>query len=880
MAWLGGDSSSDGSGRRVGGRLGRERGQTRWRLPVNSQILRVARYRFRATFGRRWGGYLTIVLLVGLVGGLAMASIAGARRTQASFPFYLASTNPSDLYLTTANWAPGSPNVAGTDLGTAGSLARLHDVRRVENEYSIDAQPLGPSGFPMHAPAKAVSLGVSVLNNDGSIDGEFSDQDRLTPIAGRLANPQVADEIVVSPTVAEGLSLHVGEVVPIGFYTNAQTNLPGYGTGSATFTTKPHLRLDMRVVGIVAFNNQVVVDSLEVTETAQIVYTPALTRRLLNCCISNTVSYLQLDHGTADIATVEGEIRQFAGKGGPPPFGVESSTAVAERAIKPESIALGAFGGIAALAALLIAGQAIGRQLHVGADEASTLRALGANPAMTMGDGLAGIVIATVIGSLFAVVVAIGLSPLTPFGVVRPVYPAAGVAFDWPVLGLGFVVLVLALSALSVVIAFREAPHRIGSQGDGGFRRQSTVLRAVGGSALPTPAVEGIRFALDPGLGRNSVPVRSAIVGTTLAIVVVIATVTFGVSLDTLVSRPALYGWNWNYELTGGGGIAPVPGSQAASLLGHDRSVAAWSGVIFGGTASVEGQEIPVIGQRAYAAVSPPVLSGHGLEASNQVVLGGATLSALHERIGDTIKVGIAGETTRLLIVGTATMPTIGEQLGGLHPTMGTGALVSSTLIPASLSNPNGVEPTGPSALLVRLQSRADPALSLRALNRIAKELTLPSNYGVSVLPVQRPAEIINYRSMGTIPVYLGAGLGGGAVAALALTLVASVRRRRRDLALLKTLRFTGRQLAATVAWQSSVAVGIGTVVGVPLGIVLGRSLWDVFAHEINAVPVPSVPVLTIAVIAVGALVLANLVAAIPARIAARTPTALLLRAE
>jgi ABC-type lipoprotein release transport system permease subunit len=133
---------------------------------------------------------------------------------------------------------------------------------------------------------------------------------------------------------------------------------------------------------------------------------------------------------------------------------------------------------------------------------------------------------------------------------------------------------------------------------------------------------------------------------------------------------------------------------------------------------------------------------------------------------------------------------------------------------------------------------------------------------------------------MGTVPAYLGAGLGAGAVTALGFTLVASVRRRRRDLALLKTIGFTHRQLAATVAWQSSVAVGIGTAVGIPLGIVLGRFLWDLFAHDINAVPFPTVPGLPIVFIAVGAFVLANIVATLPGRMAANTPTALLLRAE
>jgi ABC-type lipoprotein release transport system permease subunit len=148
------------------------------------------------------------------------------------------------------------------------------------------------------------------------------------------------------------------------------------------------------------------------------------------------------------------------------------------------------------------------------------------------------------------------------------------------------------------------------------------------------------------------------------------------------------------------------------------------------------------------------------------------------------------------------------------------------------------------------------------------------------VLPVQRPAEIVNYRSMGTMPAILAGGVAAGAVAALGLALVASVRRRRRDLALLKTLGFTRRQLAATLAWQSTVVAVMGLVVGIPLGIAVGRWLWIAFASELSAVPYPVVPAGEVALAAVAALALANLVAALPGRSAARTPAALLLRAE
>ena len=142
------------------------------------------------------------------------------------------------------------------------------------------------------------------------------------------------------------------------------------------------------------------------------------------------------------------------------------------------------------------------------------------------------------------------------------------------------------------------------------------------------------------------------------------------------------------------------------------------------------------------------------------------------------------------------------------------------------------------------------------------------------------PAEIANYRSIGTTPAILSASLGAGAAIALGLTLFASVRLRRRDLALLKALGFTGRQLAATVAWQSTTAVTIGAVLGIPLGIALGRWLWILFAREISAVPQPAVPVLQVVLVGLGALLLANVVAAFPGREAARTPTALMLRGE
>ena len=142
------------------------------------------------------------------------------------------------------------------------------------------------------------------------------------------------------------------------------------------------------------------------------------------------------------------------------------------------------------------------------------------------------------------------------------------------------------------------------------------------------------------------------------------------------------------------------------------------------------------------------------------------------------------------------------------------------------------------------------------------------------------PAEIVNYRTMGSTPALVAAGVAAGAVVALGLTLAASVRRRRRDLALLKALGFTGRQVLASVATQATVVGIVGLIVGLPLGIALGRWLWVLFAHEIYAVPEPTVPVVGLVLVGVATLVLVNVVALLPGRAAAHTPTALVLRAE
>jgi FtsX-like permease family/MacB-like periplasmic core domain len=469
-------------------------------------------------------------------------------------------------------------------------------------------------------------------------------------------------------------------------------------------------------------------------------------------------------------------------------------------------------------------------------------------------------------GALLAGALAAGLSPIAPLGPVRAVYPFRGVAFDWTVLGGGAGVFIAVLSLFAIGLARRQAPHRAARALRPGPGPGTFWVRAAHTWGLPASAAEGIRLALGPGGGGRPVPLRPAIGGTAAALIVLMATVTFGASLQTLVSHPALYGWNWTFALNAGS-PSYVATDRAGGPLSHDPAVAAWTGIYFA-TARIDGQTVPVIGMSPHSPVAPPLLSGQGLETTGQVVLGSATLAQLHKRVGDAVTVQDGGSRTfRLRIAGTATLPSLGSS-GTLHTEMGTGAVFSYQLIPGAVSGQ-------PNEILVSLRPGADAGAARTRLQRL-----VPADNGGTVSGVQRPAEIVGYRTMGTAPALLAAALAAGAISSLWLALMASVRYRRKDLALLKALGFTRRQLAATVAWQATVTVIAGTVAGIPLGIVLGRFLWDLFARQIDVVPEPIVPVPAVAAVIAGALLIANLLALLPGRAAGRTPAATLLRSE
>ena len=266
----------------------------------------------------------------------------------------------------------------------------------------LDVTSIGANGK-----ALPNSISSDEISTIGSVGGEYFTQDQVAVAAGRMANPKSTHEMVATAEMARLAHWHLGEIVKMGDFTVAQINRVNPATA------EPALKFSAKLVGLVVFSDQVASDDIDSNVNAAYqLLTPALTQRL-QAGATYPEYGLRLRDGSGDVAAVEQEITRLVPKGTPYAFLVTSvNEGRVERSSKPEAIALGVFGAIAALAALLIAGQAISRGLWADRDDLDILRALGADPLTLTWDAIFGLLGAVILGAALAVLLAVGLSPL------------------------------------------------------------------------------------------------------------------------------------------------------------------------------------------------------------------------------------------------------------------------------------------------------------------------------------------------------------------------------------------------------------------------------------------------------------------------------------
>jgi ABC-type antimicrobial peptide transport system permease subunit len=128
--------------------------------------------------------------------------------------------------------------------------------------------------------------------------------------------------------------------------------------------------------------------------------------------------------------------------------------------------------------------------------------------------------------------------------------------------------------------------------------------------------------------------------------------------------------------------------------------------------------------------------------------------------------------------------------------------------------------------------------------------------------------------------VALGVFLAGLGVLGLVHFLAVSVRRRRLDFAVLRSLGFVRRDVGLSVSCQAVTVAVLGVAAGIPLGIVIGRWAWLAAIRSAGMLDAPTIDVRWLLVVGIVAVSGGALIGAVPGWFAGRRRPAEGLRSE
>jgi hypothetical protein len=449
-----------------------------------------------------------------------------------------------------------------------------------------------------------------------------------------------------------------------------------------------------------------------------------------------------------------------------------------------------------------------------------------------------------------------------PIGTARTAEPHPGLSVDVLVLGLGALATVVLLVGVSAWPLWRISTRRPEEPA----ARPPLLARAAAAANLPPTVDAGVRLAVEAGRGRTAVPVRSSLVAVGIAVASLGAALTFAGSLNHLLDTPRLYGWNWDAHVsTGGANTADdavkllAAESRVTDIAVEDTPPLAIDRTEFDG----------VVLDEAKGDIEPVMLEGRPPRGPNEVVLGTETMRKVHARVGSTVDIritAISAPPQPFEVVGRAVMaprsPTSRLGAGGVLTRSGEKRMI-----------PPDVTPPPPSDLDLRVAPGLDQARTVADIRRRLGDT-------FEVTGAERPTDLVNFGRVQNLPLVMSGLLAILGAATLAHTLLTSIRRRRRDLSILKTLGFSSRQVRWTVSWQATTFAIVALAIGLPVGTAAGRALWSTFANHLGAVSEPVTPLLALSVTVPGAVLVANVVAAVPAAFAGRMHPAVALRTE
>ena len=367
------------------------------------------------------------------------------------------------------------------------------------------------------------------------------------------------------------------------------------------------------------------------------------------------------------------------------------------------------------------------------------------------------------------------------------------------------------------------------------------VVLAIVAAATLLPALRAGRVPASQAIARGAAPV--SLRPSRLA---------FDRTVQQIADDPSLTGDPQDIEIEAG----DADPRQLAAVLERQTGVEAW----FTATerqVAVGAQRFQVRALGGDVERSGFVIrEGRMLAGPGQAVVGYALQEQLGRGVGDRIELDIAGRRLDLRIVGRfATGEDEGER-----------AMIT-------LDDLRRVEPgADPEAVLVRVVPGTDRVAVARAIGGAVP--------GVEADPVETDLGVMDaFRAAFYVISLLVLAVG---LVNLGGTTVLGIHERLRDLAILKSMGFTPRQVALSVAAGSGAVAAAAVVVGVPVGLVVADAMLAAVGRgagvgpELGAAPPPG----GVAAACLGLIALAAGLGALVARRAARAPVAEALRAE
>jgi hypothetical protein len=824
---------------------------------------------------------LAVLAVVTALGTTATLVAAGASaRTAGAYQAYRDRASVGDVEI--------NPSLATTQIDAA--IRGLPGVEAVTSDGLITA---GIDDDPH--PRTQDELDAEPIDYvvKGSFDGRYEAMDRPAVAHGRL--PTGDHELFASADVAKAHQLDLGDVVQMSFWGRAMEL-------SGTTDAVPPVGVErLTLVGIGSLPDDVLPDGIYANGT--MIVSPDIARRYdclptlagpdasadealasyttPTCTSSYRFWSLRLTDGDAGVPAVLQAFSDAAAALMPTvpasiadvaDYSLVGATTTVSRAQRidrstdPIVVALGVLSGAAGAVTLLVVGLGVARELSRADDDQRTWWRLGLAASERAAVLLVPVLLAIGVGVGLGVVGAWVFSPTGPVGSVRSIDPSPARQISGTV-ALAALGLAVALGVVAAALGWRSARRGLHPV----MTRHGSIARLLVRRSTRPEVAEGVRAAYRSGRGAGLVLASGA-----AAVGVFVAAVVFGASLSRVLSTPADYGWGWDVASIDNYGYGAIDLSLVHATLDADPDVRGFSALAFSTSVLVDGDQVAtLLAFDRSSTIDLTTVDGRLPNGADEVALGARTARDRGLHVGDRVEVqGFEVDQREATVTGIAVLPALGPFRSD-RTAPGVGLVVPEAMLNEAAAT------RGPAFIGMDLRPGADRAA---VLERLHDDLgawspeTAITTFDRTT-PV-RPPEIVDARSMRRSPMLVGGLLVVGATVGLVVAITMSVRARRRDLAMLRVLGFTDRQLHRSVLVQAVVSVVGAVVVGLPLGIAVGRVAWRSFASQLGVLTSPHTPIGWIVLTAVGAGALAVLAGAFPARAAARTRPATTLRTE